>query len=58
MLSQDHYSFNRSLLQNYEDRFQKIMYPIEESTIPNNRNYLTTEDINGASPGTIGSKLK
>lgn len=58
MLSQDHNSLNNGFNNEYENRFQKIMYPVEENTIPKNRNYLETHDIHGASSGTIGLKFK
>ena len=47
-----------SLIQEYEDRFHKIMYPTENNTIPKQRDYLTTDDITGASPGSTGARIK
>ena len=59
MLAQNNNSFeNSASLQEYEDRFHKMMFPVEERTIPSRRNYLATEDIKGASPDSIGSRIK
>lgn len=42
----------------YDDRFHRMMFPMDQDTIPKQRNYLATNDIPGAVPGSNMSKLK
>jgi len=42
----------------YDDRLQGLLFPVSEQTIPKNRNYLATDDIKGAAPGSMTAKLK
>lgn len=52
-------SLNTSyLLKDYDDRFHRILYPMQENTIPKKHDYLKTNDIKGASPGSMSAKTK
>jgi hypothetical protein len=58
MARQDHSLTNNNSFANYDNRFQRMLFPIIESTIPRTHNNLATNDISGALPGSISAKLK
>lgn len=58
MARQDHPLTSNNSFINYDDRFQRMLFPSVEQTIPKMHNNLATDDISGAVPGSMSAKLK